>query len=234
LSTRLWPTAHDETINSNLAATGGALSEPVNVSELTVYIVDDEEPMRNALRRMLVAADIKVECFASASEFLGTDVDSRRGCVLLDIAMPGMSGLELQASLADRGVRIPIIFLTGTHHVADAVLAMKAGAVDFMQKPVENSILVARIRLALEGESGEISVVDDMNEIRAKIATLTAREHEVMQLVVLGNTSKMTGRSLGMSYRTAEVHRSRIMRKMEADSLAELVRMVLDVKSGLH
>jgi FixJ family two-component response regulator len=210
------------------------MSEHVSASELTVYIVDDEEPMRNALRRMFVAADIKVECFASASEFLRTDVDSRRGCVLLDIAMPGMSGLELQASLADRGVRIPIIFLTGTNHVADAVMAMKAGAVDFMQKPIDNAVLVARIRLVLEGESGEISVVDDLNEIRAKIASLTAREREVMQLVVMGNTSKMTGRQLGVSHRTVEIHRSRIMKKMEADSLAELVRMVLDVKSALH
>ncbi len=210
------------------------MSEHLDASQLTVYIVDDEEPMRNALRRMFVAADIKVECFASAAEFLRTDIDTCRGCLLLDLAMPGMSGLELQAALAERGVRMPIIFLTGTNCVADAVLAMKGGAVDFMQKPVDNEVLVARIRFVLESESGDISILDDLNEIRAKVATLTAREHEVMQLVATGNTSKMTGRTLGVSHRTVEIHRSRIMKKMDAHSLADLVRMVLDVKSGVH
>lgn len=207
-------------------ASGGAVA----ASALTVYIVDDEEPMRNALRRMFVSEDIKVECFASAADFLDTHIDSHRGCLLLDIAMPGMSGLQLQTALAERGVRMPIIFLTGTNDVADAVMAMKGGAVDFMQKPVDNAVLVARIRLVLAEESGDISTIDDLNGIRRKIGSLTAREHEVMQLVVMGNTSKMTGRRLGVSHRTVEIHRSRIMKKMDAASLAELVRMVLDVE----
>lgn len=190
--------------------------------------------MRNALRRMFIAHDIRVECFASAAEFLQTHVESRRGCLLLDMMMPGMSGLELQAAMAERGIRMPIIFLTGTNDVGDAVQAMKGGAADFLQKPVDNDVLVARIRLVLEGASGDVKVVDGLEDIRSKISSLTAREREVMQLVVMGNTSKMTGRRLGVSHRTVEIHRSRIMKKMDVDSLAELVRMVMDVESRPH
>jgi FixJ family two-component response regulator len=203
-------------------------------SGLTVYVVDDEEPMRNALRRMLVAEGIRVECFASAAEFLRSPIETYRGCLLLDLGMPGMNGIELQATLAERGIRIPIIFLTGTTDVADAVLAMKGGAADFLQKPFDNVVLVARIRLVLDGEDGAVSVLDDLGEIRTKVASLTAREREVMQLVVMGNSSKMTGRALGVSHRTVEIHRARIMKKMEAASLAALVRMAMDVEAGPH
>jgi FixJ family two-component response regulator len=196
--------------------------------ESTVFVVDDEEPMRNALQRLLKAAGLNVELYASAGNFLSDFRPQRRGCLLLDVKMPGMTGLELQATLAQRGIRIPIIFLTGSGEIATAVAAMKAGALDFIEKPFDNDFLVERVRRALQHSSGAPITRLGPVEIARRIALLTPRELEVMEHVVAGNTSKMTGRILGVSHRTVEIHRARIMEKTQADSLADLVRIALE------
>jgi FixJ family two-component response regulator len=200
---------------------------PHPIGEPTVFVVDDEEPMRHALRRLLRAAGLNTEVFASAAEFLDAYEPSRRGCLLLDIAMPGMTGLELQATLKQRGIGIPIVFLTGAAQIATAVVAMKAGAMDFIEKPFANEMLVERLRHVLALRAGPGRAHADSREIGLRIALLTPREREVMQLVAAGNTSKMTGRLLGVSHRTVEIHRARIMEKMQAGSLADLVRMAM-------
>jgi two-component system response regulator FixJ len=196
----------------------------------TVFIVDDEEPMRHALQRLFRGAGLVVEAHASAGDFLDAYQAERPGCLLLDLMMPGMTGLELQAALVQRGCRIPILFLTGAGQIATAVAAMRAGAIDFIEKPFDNEFLVERVRRALEyAADRQIAHFGD-GEARRRIALLTPREREVMQYVVAGNTSKMAARLLGVSHRTVEIHRARIMEKMQADSLADLVRMALDTE----
>ena len=202
---------------------------PHPIGEPTVFVVDDEEPMRNALRRLLRAAGLKTGVFASAADFLNAYTPDQAGCLLLDIAMPGMTGLELQAALIQRGIGIPIVFLTGSGQIATAVAAMKAGAMDFIEKPFDNDLLVARIRHVLKVRADRGRAHADSGEIRQRVARLTPREREVMKLIAAGNTSKMTGRLLGSSHRTVEIHRARIMEKMQANSLADLVRMELAV-----
>jgi two-component system, LuxR family, response regulator FixJ len=200
------------------------------MAESTVFIVDDEEQMRNALQRLLRAEGLAAEAHASADDFLNAYKADRPGCLLLDLMMPGMTGLELQAALVQRGFRIPILFLTGAGEVATAVAAMKAGAIDFIEKPFDNAFLVERVRRALEYATGRQIAHFGADEIRRRMALLTPREREVMQYVVAGNTSKTTARLLGVSHRTVEIHRARIMEKMQADSLADLVRMALDLE----
>ena len=195
-----------------------------------MFIVDDEAPMRNALQRLFRAAGLVVEAHASAGDFLKSFEADRPGCLVLDLMMPGMTGLELQTALAQRGMRIPIVFLTGSGHIATAVAAMKAGALDFIEKPFDNEFLVERVRRALEHAAGQEVANLNGDEVRRRLALLTPREHQVMQHVVAGNTSKMTGRLLGASHRTVEIHRARVMEKMQAHSLADLVRMVLEVE----
>jgi len=200
---------------------------PETIGEPTVFVVDDEELMRNALRRLLRNAGFDVEAHASGAEFLKAFDPRRTGCLLLDIAMPEMSGLELQATLAQRGIGLPIVFLTGSSQISTAVAAMKAGALDFIEKPFANDLLVARIRHVLQLRADRGRAHADSRAIRQRAARLTPREREVMQLVAAGNTSKMTGRLLGTSHRTVEIHRARIMEKMQAASLADLVRMAM-------
>jgi two-component system, LuxR family, response regulator FixJ len=200
------------------------------MAESTVFIVDDEEPMRNALQRLFRAEGLAAEAHASADDFLNAYKADRPGCLLLDLMMPGMTGLELQADLVQRGFRIPILFLTGAGEVATAVAAMKAGAIDFIEKPFDNAFLVERVRRALEYATGQQIADFGADEIRRRMALLTPREREVMQYVVAGNTSKTTARILGVSHRTVEIHRARIMEKMQAESLADLVRMALDAE----
>jgi len=193
----------------------------------TVFIVDDEEPMRNALQRLFRAAGLSVEAYASASDFLHAYEAERPGCLLLDVMMPGMTGLELQAALAERGFRIPIVFLTGAGQIAVAVAAMRAGAIDFIEKPFDNAFLVERVRRALEYAADRQTALLGADEIRRRLALLTPREREVMEHIVAGNTSKMAARLLGVSHRTVEIHRARVMEKTQSDSLADLVRLAL-------
>lgn len=195
----------------------------------TIFIVDDDAAVRDALKLLLRSVGQAVETFGSAQEFLDAYSEDRPGCLVLDIRMPGMSGLELQQKLNERHSILPIIFITGHGDVPMAVEAMQAGAVDFIQKPFRDQDLIDRINQALEKDSSNRAALGERNDIRRRLDTLTPREREVLDLVVHGKANKVIAGDLKLSQRTVEIHRARVMEKMQASSLAHLVRMVLEV-----
>lgn len=196
-------------------------------SEATVFIVDDDEAVRDSLGLLLRSVGYRARCYASAKDFLKAFDARDYGCLVLDIRMPGMTGLELQKHLAEIGCNIPIVFITGHGDIPMAVEAVRQGAVDFLQKPFQDQELVDRIndamKLAAEQREGELERL----EILDRIESLTAREKQVMGQVVLGKANKVIAGDLGVSQRTVEIHRARVMEKMQANSLAHLVRMVM-------
>ena len=192
-----------------------------------VFVIDDDEAVRHSTEMLIRSMGLRAESFASAAEFLDDFDPQQPGCLILDIRMPGMSGLELQEHLVERNVSVPIIFVTGHGEVPMAVKAMKAGAVDFIQKPFRDQELIDRVHFALEEDAEARAKAADIQAIDAKMQTLTARETEVMQLVVDGKANKEIAFDLELSPRTVEIHRARVMSKMGAGSLAELVRMAL-------
>lgn len=193
----------------------------------TVFVVDDDAFMRLLLKRLFTDAGMRVRTFASAADVLA-DPDLASPCVLLvDVQMPQMSGLELQLVLREREIRAPLIFLTAQGDVPMAVTAMRNGAVDFLEKPFDAAALIERVQRAFERRvSPPRRRVED--GLSKRLESLTPREHEVLDLMVTGVSSKHIARSLGGSFRTIEIHRARIMAKMAAASLAHLVRMVID------
>jgi len=194
-------------------------------TEKTVYVVDDDEAVRRFLRGLIGSIGLGVKTYASAQEFLdGYEVGSP-GCLLLDIRMPDMSGLELQAELRRREIDIPVIILTGHGDVKVAVHAMKAGAVDFIEKPFNNELLLHAIQKAVAGSLHSSGTRVRRQEILQRLETLTTRERQVLGLVVAGETNKGAARRLGISEKTVEIHRAKVMEKMQAKSLAELVKM---------
>ncbi len=194
--------------------------------EPTVFIVDDDQAVRRFLCGLIESVDLRVEAFATAQEFLDAYEPGRPGCLLLDIRMPGMSGLELQNELAQRACGLPIIILTGHGNVQVAVHAMKAGAVDFIEKPFNNELLLDRIQKAVAESVDAGNAWIKRQDIAGHLARLTPRERQVLDLVVCGDTNKGVARRLDISERTVEIHRSNVMAKMQAKSLAELVKMV--------
>ena len=206
--------------------TGALLPQQPTDQVPTVFVVDDEEAMRNALRRALVQSGLAVQAFASGREFLDHYRPVPAACLLLDMKMPEMTGLELQAILVERRIDLPVIFLTGAADVPAAVQAMKAGARDFLEKPIANEVLVARIRQCMASQTAPVHTGNDDRFERGQ-AQLTPREAEVMQLMLTGKTSKVIARALGVSHRTIDIHRGRVMDKMGAETLADLVRMEL-------
>lgn len=198
------------------------------IRSATVFVVDDDEGMRNALRRTFRTAGFNVEAHDSAAAFLAAWQEDRFGCAILDLQMPGMSGLQLQREMTARSIRIPVVFLTGSAHVTVAVEAMRGGAFDFLEKPFDNDELVARVRRALElGVEWRKRGMSEA-EFQACVASLTPREREVMGLMLEGKATKVIAIDLGMSPRTVEIHRARVMEKMRAQTLAQLVRMSLE------
>jgi two-component system response regulator FixJ len=194
-------------------------------SEAVVYIVDDDEAILDSLTMLLKSVGLESSAFTNASDFMkGLDA-SRHSCLLADIRMPGMSGLELQAELNRRGISIPTIFITGHGDVPMAVTAMQAGALDFIQKPFRDEDLLKRINDALEIDLQRLSERRETLDVRRKLETLTPRETEVMRKVVDGCANKVIALDLGVSQRTVELHRARVMHKMGVRSLADLVRM---------
>ncbi len=200
-------------------------------SEPTVFVVDDDKAVRRFLSGLIASIGLKVETFASAQELLDADEPNQPGCLLLDIRMPGMSGLELQRELALRNIRIPIIILTGHGDVQVAVHAMKEGAMDFIEKPFNNELLLDRIQKAV----AESVRVDTSRIKRAEIAhridLLTPRERQVLDMVAAGEPNKAVARHFDISEKTIEIHRAKVMVKMQAKSLADLVRMVTVLES---
>jgi FixJ family two-component response regulator len=183
--------------------------------------------MRAALGRLFRAAGLRSEAYASAQALLDTCDLARNGLLLLDVMMPGMTGLELQAILVERRVNLPVIFLTGTNSIPAAVDAMRHGAVDFLEKPFENATLVKRVRQAMQSTTDYRVARKNRIQYEHGWELLTPREREVMEQVVVGKTNREIGRTLGVSHRTVEIHRTRVMEKMQAKSLADLVGMAL-------
>ena len=191
----------------------------------TVFIVDDDAAIRFAMQALMDSVNLNHEIFASADEFLEKITEQRPGCLVLDIRMPGLGGLELQEELIKRGNTLPIIFITGHGDVPMAVEAMQKGAVDFIQKPFRDQELLDRIREALATDEERREEQQAHAEVSARLSRLTNREREVFDLVVTGKPNKVIAYELGVSQRTVEIHRARVMEKMQARSLADLVKM---------
>ncbi len=196
-------------------------------NEPVVFIVDDDEAMRSSLRWLIESVGMKVEAYESADRFLEGYYPGRAGCLLLDVRMPGMSGLELQAYLTREQIKIPVIIITGHGDVGMAVWAMKGGAVDFIEKPFNDEVLLNSLHAALVFDERQRQLQGRRAQIAARLAELTPREHEVMDMVTDGRSNKDIAAALGVSAKTVEAHRARVMDKMGAESLAELVRMAL-------
>lgn len=190
-----------------------------------IFVVDDDEAMRHSLSLLLRTAGYDVETYASAVSFLDACASGRQGCIILDVKMPGMDGPTLQAELSARGVQLPVIFLTGYGTIPMAVSAVKAGAMDFLVKPVDGALLLARVRDALLRNEEMADQMAESRYVADLLARLTNREREIMDLAIAGHTNKEIARLLGISYRTVEIHRSQILKKTGAANLLDLARI---------
>lgn len=194
--------------------------------ERIVFVVDDDPSVRTALSRLIRSVGLRVETFASAQEFLDCALPDAAACLVLDVRMPGLSGLDLQSRLGEAGAQLPLIFITAHGDIPMTVRAMKAGAVEFLPKPFRDQELLDAIRLALERDQAARQARADLAELQRRCDTLTAREREVMLLIATGMLNKQAAAELGITEFTIKVHRGHVMEKMHARSLAALVRMV--------
>lgn len=199
----------------------------------TVYVVEDDEAVRDSLELLLKSDGKAVATYSGAADFLEDYSEEMAGCIVLDIRMPGMDGLELQKKLNELHAILPIIFVTGHGDVPMAVDAMKEGAVDFIQKPYREEALLEKIEAALKQDREQRESLGEQQEIMRRIKTLTPRESEIMGRMIAGQANKVIAIELEISQRTVEIHRSRVMHKMGTHSLAHLVRMVLSVKDRI-
>ena len=190
-----------------------------------VFVIDDDASMRDAVSRLLNAVGLTVQTFASAREFLAGRLPGVPGCAVLDVRLPGLSGLDLQREMVERGIHIPVIFITGHGDIPMSVQAMKAGAVEFLTKPFRDQDLLDAVRSGIQLDRQGRKERAELAELRDGLRQLTPREREVMSLVVAGLLNKQIALRLGTSEKTIKIHRSHVMQKMRADSLADLVRM---------
>jgi FixJ family two-component response regulator len=199
------------------------------MSEFTVFLVDDDPAVVTALSRLLQAAGYATKTYCSAETFLSEHDASTPGCAVLDLSMPGLNGLGVQEALVRQGVERPVIFLTGRGTIPESVQAMRAGAVDFLTKPVGNSELMSAIKSAEDRDRTQRHIGTQRKAVLQRVAKLTRREKEVLALMVTGQQSKAIGYKLGVREKTIKVHRGRVHQKMEVRSLAELVRMTVGI-----
>ena len=207
------------TQRSSSAKSVGSTDQPI------VFVVDDDASMRQALARLLQSVQLRVEVFASPQEFLQSERPNVPSCLVLDVRLPGLSGLDFQAELAKADVRIPIVFITGHGDIPMSVRAMKAGAVDFLAKPLRDQDLLDAVTAAIQRDQKRREHENAMTDLRAHFSSLTPREREIMALVASGLMSKQIAAEVGLSEITVKVHRSHLMKKMGARSVADLVRM---------
>ncbi|UCE88938.1 MAG: response regulator transcription factor [Pseudomonadota bacterium] len=200
------------------------------MAEPTVHVVDDDEAIRDSMTLYLKSMGLNARTYASAEEFLAVPEPARPSCLVADVRMPGMSGLELQKLLRERGSSMPIIFITGHGDIVMAVDAMKEGASDFLEKPLDNSLLLERILENLEKDADTQQKEHRQSDAGEHLARLTAREREVMDLLVEGKLNKVIAAELGISVRTVEAHRARVMEKLGARSLSDIVRLALSAR----
>lgn len=200
--------------------------------EPTVFVVDDDQTMRGSLRWLLESLKLNVEMYSSARDFLSAYDPAKPGCLLLDVRMPEISGLQLQDILAQRQIRLPVIMISGHGDVPVAVRAMKAGALDFIEKPFNDETLLERVQAALATDARQRREAAERRTVQARLALLTPREREVLDKVVGGSPNKTIAAALGISTKTVEAHRAKVMEKMAAHSVADLSAMYFN--AGLH
>lgn len=200
--------------------------------EPLVYVVDDDAAVLDAIRMLLRSVGLRAATYTSATDFLAAFDSDQPGCLVLDIRMPVMSGIELQERLHEMGAMIPIVFVTAHGDIPMAVQAVKAGALDFIPKPFRDQDLLDRVQQAIELDLQHRNELSDRAELLRRHATLTAREREVFRLVAAGKANKVIAADLGISQRTVEIHRGRVMEKMQARSLPQLVRIALQIQPG--
>ena len=198
----------------------------------TVFIIDDDASVRKSLSRLLRSAGFEVETFATAELFLKREHYEGIGCLVLDVRMPGISGIDLQDELSKVDYSMPIVFITGHGNIPMGVHAIKKGAVDFLAKPFEDEELLKAVREAIEKDTQGRAEYAEVHEVRGRIAQLTAREHDVLRYVITGMLNKQIAYELGIAEKTVKVHRGRIMGKLGVDSVAELVRLA--EKAGIE
>jgi two-component system response regulator FixJ len=196
-------------------------------AEPTVFIIDDDDAICERLCWLVQSVQLKVESYTSANEFLENYHQERPGCLVTDVRMPGLSGIELLEKLAAENNHIPVIVTTGLGDVQMAVRAMKAGAFDFIEKPVNAQLLLERIQQAIKYDTNQLPKEIERKKILKRLAKLTAREHEIMNQVITGKSNKVIARELNISHKTVEAHRTKVMEKMEAINLADLVRLCM-------
>lgn len=203
-----------------------------DITSSTVFIIDDDTEVRQALALLMESVGLKASTYASADAYLEDFTPDTPGCLILDVRMPGMSGLELQARLTAEAIHPPVIIITGHGDVPMAVRAVQAGAVDFIEKPFNEQALLDSVHRALDIDAKKRGRASKLAEIQARLASLTPREQQVMKMVVTGKRNKVIALDLSVSQSTVEAHRAKVMEKMQAQSLSDLMRMVLSVEDA--